>query len=312
MDKACCRILTRNSPLAMRQAELVSSALELVAPEWRFELIGQMTEGDRSALSGRGILENKGWFVKELEQGLLMSQGDVAVHSAKDLSAVGPDRLIIGAVLERENPRDWLLFSKSFEARALSVPEQALVGTSSVRRKAQLLHLRPRLQIKGLRGNVDTRLRQLENGRWDAIVLAAAGLRRLNVQWPLVLELETLPAPGQGIIAIQCREQDSRIRNLLSKIHHEPTAWAWAAERAVVERLGADCHVPLAAYAHFLPDQKLVLRAEVWAADGAYCIETTREAFVDHLDHATRLGYGVGSHLLQQGAASLLKGGPLV
>lgn len=262
-----------------------------------------MTTGD--ILHGRspGNDRNKGLFVKELEQALLENKADLAVHSMKDVPVTLPPGLTISAVLERENPAD--AFVSSRFAGIDDLPPNAVVGTSSLRRCCQLLHRSPSLTIKPLHGNIETRLRRLDDGEHDALILACAGLKRLRLQVRIrqTLPLDiSLPAIGQGIIGIECREKDTELRKLLAALNHQTTRKCLSAERAVNERLGGDCRLPIAAYAVSTEDQ-LHLKALVGSPDGKTIIRAETRS---RLDAAQTAGIEAAEKLLQQGAQKIL------
>ncbi len=256
---------TRGSDLALAQARIATRLLREKHPDLEVRIEVIKTTGDQRldvSLSAPGPLE-KGLFTKELEEALTAGTIDAAVHSLKDLPTSQPDGLCIGAVLERADPSD-LLVSKHPEALA-GLPAQAVVATSSPRRQAQILILRPDLTVSAIRGNVPTRLRKLaEDPGLDALILAAAGLDRLG--WHILPEglhatpiPEMLPAPGQGAVALECRAADTRTRAILAAIHHEPTAACVEAEREFLRSLGGGCSLPVGALATFV-DGKITLK----------------------------------------------------
>ena len=260
---------TRPSALARWQTQWVIRTLQAAHPGLvcREEVI--VTHGDRVLDRPLPEIGGKGLFTQELEAALLGGRVDAAVHSLKDLPTEMPPDLTVGAVPVRAEARDALVSAQGYTLATL--PESAVVGTSSLRRTAQLLAVRPDLRIRPLRGNVDTRVRKALDGRYDAVVLAGAGLARLGLtehvsEW-LPLEV-MLPAPGQGALAVQCRADDAATLRLLAAIEHTPTRAATEAERAFLEALGGGCAVPVAAYAEALPDGRLRLRGFVGAADG--------------------------------------------
>ncbi|MDQ7029772.1 MAG: hydroxymethylbilane synthase [Ardenticatenia bacterium] len=239
------RVGTRGSALALAQARQVIAALRALDPTLRAEEVIVQTSGDRSSASLRDI-GGQGAFTRELEVALLDGRVDVAVHSLKDLPSSLPEGLVVAATPPREDPRDVLVPRTAADVTTL--PPGARVGTGSLRRRAQLLALRPDLRVADIRGNVDTRLRKLEAGTYDALVLAAAGLRRLGrtdlvERYALPLEL-MVPAPAQGILGLECRADDLDTVALLRRLNHAPTFAAAAAERALLRRLGAGCRLP--------------------------------------------------------------------
>ncbi len=247
------RIGTRGSDLALWQAHFLQA--ELAKIDRVSELTIIKTQGDRIQDLSFDKLEGKGFFTKELEDALLAGHVDVAVHSMKDLPTSNPPGLVIAGVSARANPTDWLLVRKdrTVDNRPWHLADDATVGTSSVRRKAQLLDLRPGLTVRDLRGNVPTRVQKLRDGGYDAIVLAAAGLTRLELDLSdlVVSELhprEFVPAPAQGVLAYQCREEDLAMRRLFARLHHKPTADCTNVERALLRSFDGGCQLPLGAH----------------------------------------------------------------
>jgi hydroxymethylbilane synthase len=267
------RLGTRGSLLARTQSRLVADALEQLHPNLRVELVTVRTSGDRITDRPLHDVGGKGLFTKEIEQALLGGDVDFAVHSFKDVPVtmplVEPGDLVIAAVPRREDPRDVL--ASPLARRIGDLPRGARVGTGSLRRRCQLLTIRPDLQVESVRGNIDTRLRKLRGGQFDAIVLAAAGLNRAGLFDDAIMSMidsgELLPAPGQGALALQCRRGDGRTRSLLSAMNDADTAECVDAERAVVAGLGGDCHSPIAALATPQGDAML-MRAAVGARGG--------------------------------------------
>ncbi len=244
------RIATRQSPLALWQAEHVAARLRERFPEQPVELLPMSTRGDQLLQTSLARLGGKNLFIKELEQALLEGRADLAVHSMKDVGADLAPEFVIAAILPRDNPHDALVSNHFSSLEAL--PAGARVGTCSLRRQMQLRRLRPDLRLLDLRGNVQTRLNKLDAGEFDAIILACAGLRRLGLEKRIGQELHQLiPAAGQGAIGIECRA-DAPVRALLQQLEDESTARCVRAERAIAARLGASCSVPLAAYAEAL------------------------------------------------------------
>ena len=255
------RIATRGSLLATTQSQWVADRLRALHPGLETELVIRKTRGDnvqdRTLLALSEESGVKGLFVREIQEAVLDGDADIAIHSMKDLPARGPEELALGAVPEREDARDALILPAGFDPLDelrddLPLPPGARVGTASLRRSAQLRALRPDLQILDLRGNVDTRLRKLDEGEYDAIILAAAGMRRLGlldrISAPLSPEL-CVPAPGQAALAVECRRDDTRTAKLLATLDHAPSRACVELERAVMKRLGGDCNVPLGCYA---------------------------------------------------------------
>ncbi len=299
------RIGTRGSALALWQANFVRA--ELQQRGWPAQLAIITTSGDRHSARLRAM-GGKGLFTKEIEEALLEHRIDLAVHSLKDVPAELPAGLVLGAIPPRADPRDVLL---AHDGRTLArLPNCARVGTSSLRRQAQLLHRRPDLAIVPLSGNIDTRLRKWRDGDAAAIVLAAAGLDRLQADAAISERFEPadfLPAAGQGALAIECRAGDAAVLARLSALHHAASACAVAAERRVLEALGAGCHTALAAYADFHQGD-LRLRARLFSPDGRDCLEAEARRPAPELDDAAarKLGDRVAESLQRQGAARLL------
>jgi hydroxymethylbilane synthase len=291
------RIGTRGSTLARTQTDLACRALaaahpDLAAPD-ALQVVVIRTTGDRITDRPLAELGGKGLFCKELEAALLERRIDLAVHSIKDLPTWLPDGLTLGAVLEREDPRDVLLARTP--APIPGLPEAALVGTASVRRKAQLLAERPDLRVVNFRGNVETRLRKLSQGEVDATLLALAGLRRLGIDHAGVVlgPEEMLPAVGQGAIGLECRAADEACLELLAAIDHAASSACVRAERALLAALDGSCHTPIAGYAE-VSAEELHLRALIARPDGSECLRTARTGAPDE---AAALGRDAGAEL---------------
>jgi hydroxymethylbilane synthase len=299
------RIATRKSALALWQAEHVAQALRAHHPGLEVVLVKMVTQGDKILDVPLAKVGGKGLFVKELEQGMLDGRADMAVHSLKDLPAVLPPGLHAPVTLPREDPLD--AFISVRYARFEELPQGARVGTSSLRRQTQLRALRPDLEIVDLRGNVDTRLRKLDAGDYDAIILAAAGLRRLGFMDRIRHTLDSgqcLPAIGQGTIAVECREDDREVYAMIAPLQHAATYICVAAERAMNQRLGGGCQVPIAGHAELLPGDRLRIRGLVGYPDGTKVIRGERQG---HPDQATELGTALAEDLLSRGADTILK-----
>ena len=247
----------------------------------------------------------KGLFVKELETALLERRADIAVHSMKDVPMEFPEGLGLGVICEREDPSD--AFVSNHHSSVEALPAGSVVGTSSLRRECQLRARRPDLQVRFLRGNVNTRLRKLDEGEYDAIILASAGLIRLGFAERIASKLaveDSLPAGGQGAVGIELRREDERVLELLQALHHEPTAQRVTAERAMNQRLQGGCQVPIACYAeHLAGGERLRLRGLVGKPDGSLLLRAEGEAPVAD---AGKLGIQVAEALLTQGAAGIL------
>jgi hydroxymethylbilane synthase len=298
------RIATRKSQLALWQAEHVATLLRNAHPGLLVELVPMSTKGDRIQDRSLAAIGGKGLFIKELEVALEEHRADIAVHSMKDVPGDLPPGLEIAAVLPRADPRDALLSGKA--ARLAELPEGARVGTSSLRRQAQLLSIRPDLQIEALRGNVDTRLRRLDEGELDAIILACAGLIRLGWESRITGRLEAsecLPAVAQGIIGIECRSDDHETVSRLRILNHAPTRTAMDAERAFAARLGGSCQSPIAAHAT-LHDQRITLQGLVAEPDGSKLL---RDSIAGAVSDAHDLGVRLAERVLNAGAGPLLE-----
>jgi hydroxymethylbilane synthase len=292
------RIGTRGSRLALAQAGEVAAGLAGVETE----IVAMRTEGDRLAEARLAVVGGKGLFVREIEEAVLRGDVDVAVHSLKDLPAESPPGLTLAAFPARADARDVLVARQAATLQTLG--PGARVGTSSPRRRALLLSVRPDLAVEPIRGNVDTRLRKLENGQWDAIVLAAAGLRRLDLTPPHCTALDPevfVPAVGQGILAVQARADDHATRAWLARIDDPATRACALAERAYLARLGASCNTPMAAHAR-LDGDTVRVTAVVVSEDGRRLLRA--DAAASAAD-AARLGREVAETLLQRGAADI-------
>lgn len=304
MTKPLLRIATRKSPLALWQARHVGDLLKQRWPELTIELLPMLTSGDRFLKNKLQDIGGKGLFVKELEEALLDKRADLAVHSMKDVPAELPTGLIMAAICERDNPHD--AFVSIRYAHQDDLPARSVIGTSSLRRQSQLLAWRPDLEIKTLRGNINTRLAKLENGEYDAIILAAAGLIRMELHSSINNLLDDklmLPACGQGALGVECRSDDSYIQDLLAPLHDELTAACVRAERQVNARLGGNCHAPLAVYCQTTEPGKLQLRARVLSLDGKTIIQDQQHGA---LDKAMDLANACANALLAKGAGQLL------
>jgi len=300
------RIATRESQLALWQAEYVKRELQSAHPGLEVELIGMTSRGDQILDAPLAKVGGKGLFVKELETALLEGEADIAVHSMKDVPMEFPAGLGLEVICPREDPSDALVSNryKHFD----ELPPSAVVGTSSLRRECQLRAIRPDLEVSFLRGNVNTRLRKLDEGQYDAIILASAGLIRLGMGERICQGLplsQSLPAGGQGAVGIEARLDDADTGALLQPLHHRVTAQCVLAERALNTRLQGGCQVPIAAFAQYLDDQpgQLWLRGLVGRADGS---EILRAEATGADDAPEDLGIAVAEDLLGQGAGELL------
>jgi hydroxymethylbilane synthase len=298
------RIATRKSPLAMWQAEHVADALRAAHPGLRVEILGMSTQGDKILDTPLAKIGGKGLFVKELEARMLEGDADIAVHSMKDVPVELPQGLHLPVIMQREDPRD--AFVSNHYAHLDDLPEGAVVGTSSLRRQCQLADRRPDLVLKSLRGNVNTRLRKLDEGEYDAVILAAAGLIRLGFGERIRTTLDpadSLPAIGQGAVGIECRSDDARVNALIAPLHHTDTADRVRAERAFNARLEGGCQVPIGGHAVLQGDQ-LWLRGLVGAVDGSKII---RGEIRGPREQAEALGVALAEELLARGAREILQ-----
>ncbi|MGB1108857.1 MAG: hydroxymethylbilane synthase [Gammaproteobacteria bacterium] len=303
MNQQVLRIATRKSALALWQAEHVAALLRANNPGLSVELVPMSTKGDRILDSPLSKIGGKGLFVKELENGMLAGEADIAVHSMKDVPVEFPEGLHLATIMERENPTD--AFVSNHHEDFESLPAGARLGTSSLRRQAQLKALRPDLNVIPLRGNVNTRLQKLDDGEYDAIVLATSGLMRLGfderIRQPLGPDI-CLPAIGQGALGIEIREGDEFVTPLVMALAHAETTARVLAERALNERLSGGCQVPIGGFAELQGDQ-LRLRGLVGEPDGSRII---RGEISGPADHAEELGQRLGDDLLQRGADEIL------
>ncbi len=298
------RIATRQSPLALWQAQYVQQRLMANHPGLQVELVPMVTRGDIILDTPLAKVGGKGLFVKELELALLENRADIAVHSMKDVPVAFPAGLGLVTICERDDPRD--AFVSNHFATLDALPQGSCVGTSSLRRQCQLRHYRPDLVVRDLRGNVGTRLAKLDNGDYDAIILAAAGLKRLGqeqrIRCPLSAEI-SLPAVGQGAVGIECRLDDDITRALLAPLNHSETQARVQAERAMNTRLEGGCQVPIASYAE-LANGTLWLRALVGSPDGKQIIRGERRGPVAQ---AEQMGIALAEELLAKGAREILR-----
>lgn len=297
------RIATRTSPLAMWQAEHVAARLQELHSGLQIEMVGIKTHGDKILDSPLSKIGGKGLFVKELEVGMLEGKADIAVHSMKDVPMEFPDGLHLPIIMEREDPRD--AFVSNRYASLDELPEGAVVGSSSLRRQTQVRARFPHLQVKDLRGNVNTRLGKLDADEYDAIILAAAGLMRLKFEDRITARLsteESLPAIGQGAVGIECRRNDPRVENLLAPLLHQETALRVRAERAMNNRLNGGCQVPVAGFAEIDGDQ-LNMRGLIGFPDGSAIFTCNMSG---PLDDPETLGIAIAEDLLAQGGDKVL------
>jgi hydroxymethylbilane synthase len=304
MTSSTLRIVTRESPLAMWQANFVRDALCCLHPALKIEVLGITTEADRLLDSSLESLGGKGAFVKELEQALINGQADIAVHSMKDVSIELPKSLILPVVLKREDARD-VFVSNQFD-KFSDLPDSARIGTSSLRRTCQLKSKQANLQILDIRGNVGTRLRKLDEGQYDALVLAAAGVKRLGLENRIKEYFSPeslLPAVSQGALGIEIHEQNTEILELIKPLTDDDTHLCVKAERALNRRLGGDCHVPIAAYAQ-INNAQLSMHSLVGRLDGS---ELIKASLSGPANEAEIIGDKLGRILLQKGAGNILQ-----
>ena len=298
------KIATRQSPLALWQANYVKDRLQQLYPDLTIELVPMVTKGDVILDSPLAKIGGKGLFVKELENALLTQEADIAVHSMKDVPMQFPEGLGLAVICQREDPRDAFV-SHSYRTFA-ELPQGAVVGTSSLRRQCQLKALRPDLDIRSLRGNVGTRLSKLDNGDYDAIILASAGLIRLGLADRIAsfIDVEqSLPAAGQGAVGIECRTDDVQVQALLAPLADAETTYCVRAERAMNNHLQGGCQVPIGGYA-VLQQGQLYLRALVGDIDGSRIIRAEGKSAVEN---AEALGVQIAEQLLAQGADKILQ-----
>jgi hydroxymethylbilane synthase len=298
------RIATRQSPLALWQAEHVARLLAKAFPALKTQLVKMVTRGDKILDAPLAKVGGKGLFVKELEQGMLEGTADIAVHSMKDVPVDFPEGLHLAAILSREDPTD--AFVSNHYAALNELPSNARIGTSSLRRQCQIKEKFPEAEVMPLRGNVNTRLAKLDADIFDAIILASAGLKRLGMAERITRTLDTgvsLPAIGQGAIGIECRVDDPEINDILSVLHDTETGLCVTAERAMNARLNGGCQVPIAGFAQ-LQGEQIFMRGLVGNPDGSVLYRAER---VGGLDQAEVIGRLIAEDLLAQGADKVLQ-----
>lgn len=305
MKQKTIRIATRKSPLALWQANHVREMLLKQWPSLNIELLPMVTSGDKFLKDKLLVAGGKGLFVKELEEALLDKRADFAVHSTKDMPAALPEGLTLAAICKRHNPFDALV---SINFKSLdALPLKAIVGTSSLRRQSQLLAYRPDIQIKTLRGNINTRLAKLDAGEYDAIILAAAGLERMGFEDKITEFLTDdimLPTCGQGALCIECRTDDLEIQNIISILNDPDSSLCVQTERSVNAQLGGNCHVPLAVFCNMPAPNQLILKAKILNLDGSHTIEDTQKG---DKNQATLLAKQCTQNLISKGALTLLE-----
>jgi len=298
------KIATRQSPLALWQAEHIRARLQELHADLQVELVTFVTQGDKILDTPLAKIGGKGLFVKELEAALLDGRADLAVHSMKDVPMALPEGLSLAVICEREDPLD--AFVSNTYASFDELPQGAKVGTSSLRRKSQILKARPDLEIIDLRGNVGTRLSKLDAGNYDAIILASAGLKRLGLADRIRHTFKpavSLPAVGQGALGLECRDRDQAVLDLILPLLHAETDACVRAERAFNAYLEGGCQVPIAGYAT-LQDGKIAIEGRVGSVDGATLLKAELQGDVNQ---AEQLGVTLAQNLLGQGAGDLLK-----
>lgn len=303
MTRSVIKIATRKSALALWQAEFVKAELEKAHPHIAIELVPMTTKGDVILDTPLAKVGGKGLFIKELEVAMQKGEADIAVHSMKDVPVEFPDGFGLHAICQRENPLDAFVSNKYEDI--VSLPKGAIVGTSSLRRQVQLKAYRPDVQIKDLRGNVNTRLAKLDEGQYDAIILASAGLIRLNMADRIRQEISSrvsLPAVGQGAVGIECRTEDAELVALLQPLNHPDTATRVVAERALNAKLQGGCQVPIGSFCEII-DNQLHLRGLVGSISGKQIIMA--EQYGD-IAEPEQLGNAVAEKLLELGAQDYL------
>lgn len=304
MSKRIVKVVSRDSALAMWQTNFVVDALRSVTDQYEFEIISLKTKGDKVLDVSLAKIGDKGLFSKELEDGLISGEMDFAVHSLKDIPTVLPEGLQLSAMLTRHNPADVLISEKYNSLEEL--PQGAKVGTSSLRRKAQLLHKRPDLNIQDLRGNVNTRMRKLKDENFDGIILAAAGVERMDWKDAVTEELSydiCLPAVSQGVIAIETRSDDPEIISLVKLIHDKESEICVQAERALLRALEGGCQIPIAGHAH-IEGTDVVLDGLVCSIDGKTII---RDQIRGSIDLAEQVGIQLAEKLSAMGGKEILE-----
>ena len=298
------KIATRQSPLALWQAEHIRARLEAMHADLTVELVTFVTQGDKILDTPLAKIGGKGLFVKELEAALMDGRADLAVHSMKDVPMALPEGLSLAVICEREDPLD--AFVSNHYASFADLPQGAKVGTSSLRRKCQILKARPDLEIIDLRGNVGTRLSKLDDGQYDAIILASAGLKRLGLAERIRQTIQpdvSLPAVGQGALGLECRSQDQAVLDLILPLMHAETNVCVRAERAFNAYLEGGCQVPIAGYAT-LQNGQLQIEGRVGSVDGRTILKAVQHGTPEQ---AEMLGEELAKALLAQGAGELLK-----
>lgn len=304
MNSRIIRIATRQSPLALWQANYVRQLLLNKWPKLNIELLPMTTSGDKFLKDKLLAVGGKGLFVKELEEALLDKRADFAVHSSKDMPAEFPHGLCLAAICKRDNPFDALVSHHYTSLQTL--PERAIIGTASLRRQSQLLAYRSDLCVKPLRGNINTRLEKIRAGEYQAIILAASGLERMGFTHVITEQLPTeimLPACGQGALAIECRTDDQETLALVAELNDPISSLCVHTERQVNAQLGGNCHIPLAVFCTPIEKNQLLLQAKILTIDGSQTIADTQ---MGSFAQATNMADRCSQSLIAQGAANLL------
>ncbi len=303
--KTQVRIGTRGSQLALWQANYIKSRIEQAFPDVTVEIMTIKTTGDRITDRPLAAIGGKGLFVKEIEAALMEERVDLAVHSMKDMPGELPEGLTVGAIPERENPFD-VMIAKDGQNLA-DYPQGAKIGTSSLRRGSQLKHARPDLEILPIRGNLDTRIKKLKAGEYDAIVLAAAGLRRLGQEKEIteyLNETTMVPAVGQGALCIETRENDAKMAPIMKALDHGPTRICVEGERAFLKQIEGSCHIPVACFGEIRDDETILLTAVVASEDGQ---EVIKETITSPVDTVKAKGRELAELLLENGGKRILE-----
>ncbi len=304
MAKKTLRIGTRGSQLALWQANWVKSELEKRHPGLEVSLTKIKTQGDKILDVPLAMVGGKGLFVKEIEEAMLRGEVDIAVHSMKDVPTIFPEELSLRCITEREDPRDIAILKPGYKSFR-DLPQGARIGTSSLRRKSQLLHLRPDFHMLDIRGNVETRIRKLTEEDLDAVILAAAGMKRLGFSDQISEYLSTtvsLPAIGQGALGLESRTDDEEVNSMIDFFNHPPTSWAVRAERSFLRRLEGGCQVPIAAYGT-VDGERLTLTGLVSDVEGRKLLKKSMESSVEE---AEQTGTSLADDLLMRGADKIL------
>ncbi len=302
--KKTITIGTRGSKLALWQANFIKSEIERLFPDIDVELKIIKTTGDQITDRPLAMVGGKGLFVKEIENDLLNNQIDLAVHSMKDMPGQLPEGLVIGAIPERENPFDVLIAKES--CLLADYKKDSIIGTSSLRRASQIKHVKPDVIVKSIRGNLDTRIKKLKSGEYDAIVLAAAGLKRLGQADEITEYLDEdvmLPAVGQGALCIETRQNDDNIAPIMEKLDHYDTRVCVTGERAFLKQIEGSCHIPVACFAK-IADKKIVLTALVASEDGKKLI---KEQIISPMDRVENAGATLADKILEKGGKQILE-----